>query len=180
MAAVSRGVHFEVCYAQALAADSRGRATFLGNLAELLRATRGRGIVLSSGARLPSGHNHLRAPADVVNLLAVWGLPPDRGLQGLGSLARAIVVNESIRRSGFRGVVDIVSVADEARDKAEVLKDADGDLDMALDEGTSSDAGKKRKHGQLVSAAEGDKPISKRQAKKLRAAMKKAKDAGNG
>ncbi|CAK7235825.1 RNA-binding RNA processing protein rpp1 [Sporothrix curviconia] len=124
MAAVRRGVHFEVCYGQALraggdaastAGDSaksggaaRARALFIANLAGLVRATRGRGIVVSSGARAALD---LRGPADVVNLLAVWGLAPDRGTEGMAALPRSIVANESLRRRGFRGVVDIVQAA---------------------------------------------------------------------
>ncbi|CAK7272893.1 RNA-binding RNA processing protein rpp1 [Sporothrix epigloea] len=121
MAAVRRGVHFEVCYGQALragdsstAADvksggaARARALFVANLAGLVRATRGRGIVVSSGARAALD---LRGPADVVNLLAVWGLAPDRGTEGIAALPRSIVANESLRRRGFRGVVDIVQTA---------------------------------------------------------------------
>ncbi|CAK7240655.1 MAG: RNA-binding RNA processing protein rpp1 [Sporothrix thermara] len=122
MAAVRRGVHFEVCYGQALrAGDStstgadaksgsaaRARALFIANLAGLVRATRGRGIVVSSGARAALD---LRGPADVVNLLAVWGLAPDRGSEGMAALPRSIVANESLRRRGFRGVVDIVQTA---------------------------------------------------------------------
>lgn len=133
MAAVRRGVHFEVCYAQALrggggsgdASDNksgsaaRARALFVANLTGLIRATRGRGIVVSSGALMKGGSNgsggggafELRGPADVVNLLAVWGLPPDRGTEAMAALPRSIVANEGLRRRGFRGVVDIVKTA---------------------------------------------------------------------
>lgn len=109
MAAVSRGVRFEVCYAQALAADPRGRAAFIGGVSNLVRATRGRGIVLSSEAK---GALALRAPADVVNLMSVWGLPSEKGMQGFGVVPRSVVVNEGIKRSGFRGVVNVVEVAE--------------------------------------------------------------------
>ncbi|KAF7515559.1 hypothetical protein G7054_g14515 [Neopestalotiopsis clavispora] len=39
MAAVRRGMRFEICYAQALSADARGRAAFIGNVMQLARAT---------------------------------------------------------------------------------------------------------------------------------------------
>ncbi|OAA68222.1 ribonuclease p complex subunit [Niveomyces insectorum RCEF 264] len=98
-AAVRRGVHFEVCYAQALRAGggtssgggggggggggssgtgNRARALFVANLVGLVRATRGRGLVVSSGSA------------------------------GVGPLPRSIVANEGLRRRGFRGVVDVV------------------------------------------------------------------------
>ncbi len=122
MAAVRRGVHFEVCYSQALRASAssagggpRARALFVANLAGLIRATRGRGIVLSSGARAALD---LRGPADVVNLLAVWGLPPDHGTEGMAALPRSVVTNEGLRRRGFRGVVDIVQTAGGAHEES--------------------------------------------------------------
>ncbi|KAL2130400.1 hypothetical protein VTI74DRAFT_6528 [Chaetomium olivicolor] len=120
MAAVQRGVRFEICYAQAfgnsnnnnnaVGADAaRQRANFIANVQGLIRATKGRGIVISSEARGALG---LRGPADVVNLMAVWGLGPEKGFAALGEAARAVVVNEGIRRRGFRGVVDIVKTAE--------------------------------------------------------------------
>ncbi|KAJ6783773.1 hypothetical protein PWT90_07678 [Aphanocladium album] len=161
MAAVSRGVRFEVCYAQLLNADARGRTTFIANVTSLFRATRGRGILLSSEARSALG---LRGPADVVNLLGVWGLPGDKGMEGLRSLPRSVVVNEGIKRNGFRGIVDIVRTADEpAKGGAE-----DSGQDTGTDGGASTPGGnkQKRKPGQQ----EAGQQLSKRQAKKMRLA----------
>lgn len=109
MAAVSRGVRFEINYAQALNADSRGRANFISNATNLIRATRGRGIMLSSEAKSAL---QLRAPADVVNLLNVWGLGNEKGMEGVGNIPRSVVVNEGMKRTGFRGVVDIVKTVE--------------------------------------------------------------------
>ncbi|KPM43365.1 hypothetical protein AK830_g3164 [Neonectria ditissima] len=157
MTAVSRGVRFEICYAQALAADLRGRAAFIGNVNNLVRATRGRGIILSSEAKDALS---LRAPADVVNLLSVWSLPSEKGMLGLGALPRGVVVNEGIKRSGFRGVVDVVEVA--KRD----------------DEGEAAEGGKnKNNKGQNPKRKGGDEDsqaISKRQAKKMKLASRGA------
>lgn len=110
MAAVARGVRFEVCYAQALSptADPRARAAFIANVTALTRATRGRGILISSEAR---DALTLRAPADVANLLSLWGLPAEKGMHAMGQVARSVVVNEGLKRSGFRGVVNIVQTA---------------------------------------------------------------------
>ncbi|CAP59996.1 uncharacterized protein PODANS_1_3180 [Podospora anserina S mat+] len=121
MAAVHRGSRFEVCYSQAVQLSSlnpesaRVRSIFIGNVQSLVRATKGRGIVISSEAKSALG---LRGPADVVNLMAVWGLGPERGFEGLVMGARAVVVNEGVRRRGFRGVVDIVSVAEGGPERA--------------------------------------------------------------
>ncbi|KAH9894617.1 RNase P subunit p30 [Xylariomycetidae sp. FL2044] len=190
MAAVHRGVRFEVCYAQALAADPRGRAQFIGNLMQLVRATRGRGIVVSSEAA-GGAASQLRAPADVVNLLGVWGLVADKARDGMGTLARGVVVNEGIKRSGFRGVVEILGAAE--RDDVVMGEggDAEGGAVGARQEGgknknNGSNQGnnnaKKRKNNDSQSNngnnAEGEPPaMSKRQAKKLKkAALQKEKE----
>ena len=63
-AAIARGVHFEICYAPALR-DSSARRNLISNAQQLLRLTRGRNVVLSSGAERPM---ELRGPHDVANL----------------------------------------------------------------------------------------------------------------
>lgn len=195
MAAVNRGLRFEVCYAPCLSsasADARARATFMGNVVELVRATRGRGIVISSGARGVLG---LRAPADVVNLFAVWGLGTERGMEGLGVLPRGVVVNEGIKRRGFRGVVDVVGVAErdddddtggDKRDRGERAKEKQKQKQKAGNNNNNNknknNGENKRKKEQETSGGGGggdgnpegdDKPMSKRQAKRLKAALKK-------
>ncbi|KAI0446500.1 RNase P subunit p30-domain-containing protein [Xylaria telfairii] len=226
MFAVNRGVRFEVCYSQVLqgpapahvlglkgnkdgsgghasgvglAVDARARATFIGNVSSLIRATRGRGIIISSEARSVLG---LRAPADVVNLLHVWGLSTDRATEGIGALPRGVVVNEGLKRSGFRGVVDIVSVAD--REKADIeMDEADDDNAKATSGNTQDNKGKKNKNqtvnfsggkkrktgddteisgpahadGNPKSVGDGEQqPMSKRQAKKLKAVLRKKQE----
>ncbi|TPX17220.1 uncharacterized protein E0L32_003338 [Thyridium curvatum] len=198
MAAVARGVRFEVCYAQGVgasgAADPRARSLFIGHLAGLVRATRGRGIVVSSEARSALD---LRAPADVVNLLAVWGLGPERGAEALGVNPRAVVMNEGLKRSGFRGVVDVVqsavappgqnmkaAAADGRENKKEEggrEKAANGETKSAQQNGGKQ--GTKRKvveDGADGTDANGDaKPLSKRQAKKLRRAQQQQQQQNN-
>ncbi|KAI0881515.1 PHP domain-like protein [Annulohypoxylon maeteangense] len=169
MAAVNRGLRFEICYSRALAsgADARARANFIGNVAQLVRATRGRGLVVSSEA---VGAMGLRAPADVVNLLAVWGLSTERGGEALRENPRGVVVNEGIKRSGFRGVVDIVAVAErgDGGEERGIGKQRDG-------------KDNKRKNGEGSGGGEGgDQPVSKRQAKKLKAALRKKEVEGKG
>ncbi|KAL7620719.1 RNA-binding RNA processing protein rpp1 [Parahypoxylon ruwenzoriense] len=179
MAAVSRGLRFEIAYSRALSpsGDARARACFAGNVAQLVRATRGRGLVLSSEAASAAG---LRGPADVVNLLAVWGgLPSDRGTEALGQNPRGVVANEALKRRGFRGVIDIVNVAERPGG-------GEGDKAGRKEEATAAAAvkngnGKKRKNGEGNGGRGttegrtdgGDQPMSKRQAKKLKAALRK-------
>jgi ribonuclease P/MRP protein subunit RPP1 len=145
MAAVQRGVRFEVCYSQALGegAGARERANFIGNVQALVRATKGRGVVIASEAKGVLG---LRGPADVVNLMAVWGLGPEKGFAGLGEGARAVVVNEGIKRRGFRGVVDIVRPAEGGEEV--VGRRGEGEGDDGGAEGKGAKGGKKQKQKQ--------------------------------
>ncbi|KAK2028892.1 PHP domain-like protein [Colletotrichum zoysiae] len=192
MAAVSRGLRFEVCYAQVLAApDARARAAFVSNLASLVRATKGRGVVVSSEARSALG---LRAPNDVVNLLAVWGLASDKGTEALGANPRGVVVNEGIKRSGFRGVVNVLEVGGREEDAAAAATQKqkqqqqqqqgqrgkkDGGKEKG-DKGTKQvgngggdDRGSGQKRKTPDEAGDGaPQTMSKRQAKKLRLALK--------
>ncbi|OHE96693.1 RNase P subunit p30 [Colletotrichum orchidophilum] len=186
MAAVSRGVKFEVCYSQILTSsaaagsdfgpppDVRARATFISNFASLVRATKGRGIVVSSEARGALG---LRAPNDVVNLLAVWGLGSEKGTEALGVNPRGVVINEGIKRSGFRGVVNVLEVggrADDARNQQHQQGKRDGKQGKASKQGGGGgDKGNAQKRKTPDEAGDGAQPtISKRQAKKLRMALK--------
>ncbi|KAF4440823.1 hypothetical protein F53441_12187 [Fusarium austroafricanum] len=159
MAAVSRGIRFEVCYSQALDADPRGRANFISNVVGLIRATRGRGIMISSEAKDALS---LRAPADVVNLLSVWGLGNEKGMEGLGGIPRSVVVNEGIKRNGFRGVINIVEVPEK--------DNRGGNQSKTKTKNKGQDQNQKRKNG------EGDdsQQISKRQAKKMKLASRSA------
>ncbi|KAG6011658.1 hypothetical protein E4U43_008191 [Claviceps pusilla] len=185
MAAVTRGVRFEICYAQLFAADSRGRANFISNATSLFRATRGRGILISSEAKNALG---LRGPADVVNLLNVWGLAREKGMDGVRSIPRSVVVNEGIKRNGFRGVINVVQVA--TKNSA----DSDGPVpqgsvqkkeDQKQSTGTESDRGQgkqgkqkpnvqKRKNGD----ADAQQSFGKRQAKKMKVAARASEMGG--
>lgn len=185
MAAVAKGLRFEICYGQFLGAkkdDTRARANFLGNVAGLIRATKGRGLVVSSEARGVLG---LRGAADVVNLLAVWGLGTERGKEAMSGNPRGVVVNEGIRRRGFRGVVDVIEGA--AGERREVEGGDEGVKKDKKQKGQKGHQGQKDKghqQGQKRRSEEGedtkgggDAPVSKRQAKKMRLAAQKGKTA---
>lgn len=200
MAAVHRGVLFEVCYSQLVtnSNDARARGTFIANVLELVRATKGRGIVLSSEARAAAGGVGLRAAADVVNLFACWGLGPEKGMEGFGVNPRAVVVNEGLRRRGYRGVVDII----QAEGKIPVSQAKGDGEDGGNNNNNNNNKGKegkqqkgaagaqqkqkpaananangKRKHDGAGDHGGGDQAslpvLSKRQAKKLKLAEQK-------
>ncbi|KAF6816003.1 RNase P subunit p30 [Colletotrichum musicola] len=171
MAAVARGVRIEVCYSQVLAAaDPRARACFISNLGAIVRSTKGRGIVISSEAKQALS---LRAPADVVNMLAVWGLGTERGTEALGVNPRGVVVNEGIKRSGFRGVVNVLEVGAREGDDAKKKQQQQGGGKKGAAAGDKSGKKQGEKRKTPDESGDGQQPaISKRQAKKLRMAQK--------
>lgn len=173
--AIARGIKFEICYAQALEGDKDQRKNFVSNVTAIVRATRGRGLVLSGEAGRAVC---IRAPADVLNLLNVWGVGRERGVEAMGVNPRSVVVNEGIKRRGFRGVIDVVhggerSVEDTARDdhnKAEKTKKQDSGL------GKIGGVGKRKAEAGPKGEQVGEQ-ISKRQAKKIRLEAMKTKKA---
>ncbi|KAI9866671.1 MAG: hypothetical protein M1813_001223 [Trichoglossum hirsutum] len=105
-AAIARGVRFEICYAPSIVySDAVARRNLISNATQLIRATRGRGIVISSEAKNALG---LRAPFDVINLGTVWGLAQDKGREAIDREARAVAVVAEMKRRSYKGVIAIV------------------------------------------------------------------------
>ena len=106
-AALQRGVKFEICYAPGLQSSDGGasRRNLISNATQLIRVTRGRGLVISSEAKRALT---CRAPADVVNLAIMWGMAQERAAEAINREARNVVVQAEMKRSSFRGVIDIV------------------------------------------------------------------------
>ncbi|KMU74353.1 ribonuclease P/MRP subunit [Coccidioides immitis RMSCC 3703] len=74
--AVARGVRFEICYSPGLTGSGpEARRNLISNAISLVRATRGRGIILSSEAKQALG---VRAPFDVINLACLWGMTREK------------------------------------------------------------------------------------------------------
>ena len=116
---------------------------------------------MSSEARGALG---LRGPADAVNLLSVWGLANEKGMEGLRALPRSIVVNEGVKRNGFRGIVDVVQTA-KKQPAGEAEAESRGDTPV------SDQSGKKQKR----KPGEDEAPqISRRQAKKMKLAARQS------
>lgn len=105
-AALQRGVRFEICYSPGISTGSDARRNLISGATQLIRASRSRGIVLSSDAKSALG---LRGPWDVMNLAQVWGLPQQRAKEGICEETGKVVRLAGLKRSSFRGVVDIVT-----------------------------------------------------------------------
>lgn len=165
--AIDRGVKFEICYGPAVStADSAARRNLISHATQLIRATRGRGLIVSSEASKAAS---CRGPADVINLAAVWGLGQERGKEALDKLARSVVVSAQLKRSSFRGVIDVVCA---------------GEKPEAAQEGSQSAApapNKRKADGQDPAIQGSDllaPKISKRQQKKQKRALREAGSNG--
>ena len=104
-AALQRGVRFEICYSAGLLGGNDARRNLISGASALIRATRGRGIIISSDARNALG---LRGPCDLVNLATVWGLKQERGKEAVCEEAAKVVKLARLRRESYRGVVEII------------------------------------------------------------------------
>jgi ribonuclease P/MRP protein subunit RPP1 len=180
----ARGIKFEICYAQAVqdggtalgggGSTTERRRNFISNVLAVVRATGGRGLVVSSEARSVLG---VRAPADVTNLLAVWGVPGEWAKEAVTVSPRSVVVNEGIRRTGFRGIIDAVQ-ADEDDPRNERMRWTEQGQKQS-EFGNGKGGGKKNKVGH-EDGENGDPhdtpPMSKRQAKRMKLAAREGQN----
>lgn len=197
--ALQRGIRFEICYSPGIqSGNGDARRNLISGATALIRATRGRGIILSSEAEHALG---VRGPYDVINLAQVWGLGQERGKEALCEEASKVLRLAGLKRTSFRGVVEVVEGGDErlnsktqgAQGQKEMQSTAQQRTDRERfgqatgeEASTPSTSGTKRKaSGASVNisttnpAAEDDsKPVSKREMK--RRAKKARIEAMNG
>ncbi|KAK9474460.1 RNase P subunit p30-domain-containing protein [Dipodascopsis tothii] len=118
-AGVARGVRFEISYAAATSADGGARRNVIANAAAMFRATRGRGMVVTGGARHCLD---VRGPYDVANLCTLWGFNTlEKAKNALGEDARLLVVRGRLRRRSYKQVVEVSG--DEAEDEPAAGRD---------------------------------------------------------
>lgn len=103
--AIKSGKRFEISYAQGVMGDSGMRRSLISNATQLIRASRGRGLIISSEAKAAVA---CRGPWDAINLAAVWGLGQERGYEAMSKECRSVVVAAQLKRTGYRGVIDVV------------------------------------------------------------------------
>ncbi|CAA9957648.1 ribonuclease p complex protein [Pyrenophora teres f. maculata] len=163
--AISRGIKIELCYSQGImSSDPSAKRNLISNATQIIRVTRGRGLIFSSEAKTVLG---IRAPSDIINLASVWGLGSERGRDGLTKEPRSVVEFARLKRQSFKGIIDIVHGGDKLPEKpvaeAKVNKNQNGKRPGENLEGAP------------VHETKTDKPISKRQqAKNKKAKMQEA------
>lgn len=170
--ALQRGVKFEICYGAGILNTDGGtsRRNLISNATQLIRATRGRGIIISSEAKRALA---CRGPADVVNLAVLWGLGQEKGMEAIGREARSAVVQAEMKRRSFRGVIDVVYGGEKPEKVVEEPKVAREKQEKGKRKATVLDDGAR-------DDATPPKPISKReqkrQAKKARIEVSKSQE----
>jgi ribonuclease P/MRP protein subunit RPP1 len=153
-AAITRGVHIELCYGPGIIGNADQRRMLIQNASALIRVTRGRGLIISSECKDILA---CRGPADIVNLAAVWGLGQERGVEAVTTEARKVVVNSSFKRTSYRGVVDVIYGGEKPEKKQAEGKEQDG----------KANANKRKFVEMNVAVEQANKPLSNRQKKKL-------------
>lgn len=101
-AAVSRGVCFEVTYASSLGDDATARRLLFSNIAVIVRFTKGKSLLISSGA---SSALRLRSPHDVINLAAILGLAADHAKAVVAHNPLVALAHSASRRGHNQSVV---------------------------------------------------------------------------
>lgn len=166
--AVRSGKRLEICYSQGLLGDSSARRNLISNATQLIRASRGRGLLISSEARAAVG---CRGPWDAINLAAIWGLGQERGFEAMSREPRNVVVTAQLKRTSYRGVIDVVYGGEKPPPAEKKQEDLRGEKAKGKGKQQQSSAanGQKRKADALGSngpSQESQNPVSKREAKR--------------
>ncbi|KAJ3301866.1 Ribonuclease P protein subunit p30 [Kappamyces sp. JEL0829] len=99
--AISRGIVFELTYACALR-DALTRRTFITNAYALIKATKGKNVILSSGAR---DALELRRPFDVINMTTLFTMPVPLARLALTKHSLMAVMHGATRSQAKRGML---------------------------------------------------------------------------
>ena len=174
--ALQRGIRFEICYSPAVVGDSNARRNVISGATSLIRATRGKSIILSSEAKTALG---LRAPYDVMNLAQIWGLGQERGKEAVCEEADRVVRLARLRRESYRGAISIIDSGRPTEEEQPIAGKAKNTNEANVTKidnsktGTNNTKSIKRKASTTLLEANGsappeqeDKPLSKRQQKK--------------
>ncbi|GET04307.1 ribonuclease P protein subunit p30 [Rhizophagus clarus] len=105
--AIERGVYFEICYAPAIR-DSASRRQLISNAQSLVRVTRGKNIIITSGS---TKSNELRGPYDIVNLGTIMGMNQAMAKDCISTNCRAVVMHAKTRRNTHRAVVSFEPIS---------------------------------------------------------------------
>ncbi|KAK0257455.1 RNA-binding RNA processing protein rpp1 [Friedmanniomyces endolithicus] len=166
--AVKSGKRFELCYSQGVLGDSAARRNLISNATQLIRASRGRGLIISSEAKATVG---CRGPWDAINLATVWGLAQDRGFEAMSKEPRSVVVTAQLKRTSYRGVIDVVYGGEKPALPEKDVRAVDGGEGKGKTKQQATTGLKRKAVNEAVAGADARveaaaKPISNREAKR--------------
>lgn len=104
--AVDNGIMFEICFGDAMR-DAQSRKNAISNARRIVDATKGKNIIISSGASDPL---LLRGPYDLINLAHLFGLEAAAARRCLAQNGRALILHAMTRKTA-RGILDLQSIA---------------------------------------------------------------------
>ena len=119
--AISKGIYFEISYSKSIH-DLNARKNLVLNARNLIRATRGKNLIISSNAQ---NAMHLRGPYDLMNLFALFGLNPDQAKAALTKNCKSLLIQAgknlkfcnlillASRRQSSRGSFSVETLTDE-------------------------------------------------------------------
>lgn len=105
-AALQRGLFFEISYGRSLF-DVRARKELFANAQVLQTATRGHGIVISSGA---SHSMELRGPNDVANMATLFGLSAEVAKVAVSKNCESVILHGVARKKAFKAALIVERV----------------------------------------------------------------------
>lgn len=98
---VNRGVKIEITYGYALR-DLQQRRQFVNNARSVIRSTRTRGIVISSGAE---NALECRNILGITSLIRLMGLPSDKCSKAMNEIASLVLLNGRLRNKSYKQTV---------------------------------------------------------------------------
>ncbi|XP_072014312.1 ribonuclease P protein subunit p30-like [Amphiura filiformis] len=158
--ALERGVYFEIPYAPAIR-DSTIRRHVISNALNLVRACRGRNIIISSFANKPL---ELRGPHDVVNLGLLFGMNENQAKDAVQRNCRAVIMHAATRKS-IRSSMDIQEISQLPEQDAWKVKssqEASGFEEMSTHQDTASKAKKRKRQRDFNEDRKGGEKMKKR------------------
>lgn len=104
--AIEKGITFEITYSPALM-DSSIRRDCFTNGRDLHRASKGKGLILSSKASKPI---EIRSPFDVANMGLLFGMTPEQGGRAVSGNTLNLLLHAESRKT-IKGVMNVQSCA---------------------------------------------------------------------